>query len=199
MICGVEGVVVKLEEQAVSLKTAGGVSYRIFCGINTVAELATKVGRVVSLRVEMQMREDSVKLYGFSTPEERRAFRLLIKVPGISGHLALAVLSTFPAEQLGVYLAEERSDFLTRVPGIGAKLAKRVTAELSAAAKQGKFGLGIAAERAAADDAHKDALSALVRLGYGPGEVSQALNRAKGESAEELIADTLKELAGGYK
>lgn len=197
MICAIEGLVAELEEQAVLLKTAGGVGYRLFCTTNALAELADKLGQPAELRVEMQTREDGIKLYGFLELEEQRAFRLLIKVQGISGNLALAILSTFSAERLATYLADEQSDFLTEVSGIGGKLAKRTTAELAAAAKKGEFGVPLTAAEQPRGGSRRDAMSALVRLGYGRGEVGRALAAAEGETVEELIVNTLKELANG--
>ncbi len=200
MISAVEGTVTRLEEKAAQLKTAGGVSYSVFCSNATLAKLVP--GQSVELRVHMQMREDGIKLYGFLSGEELRAFDLLIKVQGISGHLALAALSVFPPEQLGSYLATEQSDFLSQVPGIGGKLAKRVTTELAAAAKRGEFGVA-ANGGEVLPSAHRDVFSALTKLGFAPSEVRRAMGEAvsagaKGE-VEELLASALRALEDGNK
>ena len=196
MIAFIEGKVLRADENAVIIKTAGGVGYSLFCSSATLSRLGGgKLGDgnlgdagEVFLLVEMHMREDGIKLYGFLETEEQTAFRQLITVQGVSGVLAMAILSTFTPSQLATHIVSEDAAQLETVSGIGNKMAKRIVGELAAAASKGKFGMGEATPR---DQNHQDALAALVKLGYGRSEAMGALHKAKGKTVEELIQNAL--------
>src|SRR5262249_35783672 len=141
----------------------GGVGYGIFCSSRTLAKLPAK-GTLASLLVETHVREDHIHLYGFADSAERDWFRLLITVQGVGARLGLALLGVLGPDDLPRALAAGDKASLSRAPGVGAKLAGRIIAELKD--KVGAIALGPAAIGLPERGAEADAVSALVNLGY---------------------------------
>jgi len=184
-----------------------GVGYEAHAAPRLLARLAP--GEATSLAIETVVREDMIRLYGFESDDERRAFRLLQGVQGVGAKHALAVLQVLPPDDLHDAVAAEDVAALSRAQGVGRKLAQRIAVELQsklgglAPHAGGEFTL--AARRAAAEGAGTppeagaaaDAVSALVNLGYDGVEARRAVKRAVGEGADNpasLIKAALKEL-----
>ncbi len=181
----------------------GGVGYEVHCPARTLAELPASGGGT-TLFIETHVREDQIRLFGFTSANERYWFRLLQSVQGVGARVALAVLGTLSTGELADAIALGETAQITRTPGVGPKVAQRIAAELKDKARREAGGLSVAAAEAGdAGDvagARSDAISALVNLGYGRAEASAAVAGAlkrTGQSAEagELIRLGLKELA----
>lgn len=184
----------------------GGVGYVAWCPTRTLSALAAPGGEAV-LFVETYVREDVIRLYGFSTALEREWFRMLQNnVQGVGAKVALAVLSTLSAAELANAVALRDAAMVARAPGVGKKVAERIVAELQskapALAGEAAETIGLRQElgRGAAPAPVADAVSALTNLGYSrdmaAGAVAAALKTA-GEDADsaKLIRLGLKELA----
>lgn len=169
----------------------GGLGFRVFVPPARVAQLETQAA--VKLYLHMAVREDSISLYGFANENELAAFRLLISVSGIGPKLALAVLSTWEADELAHILAEDNVKALTSVSGIGPKTAQRICLEL-----RGKL---IPVAEDSAVDLLAGAESALVGLGFRPAELRPVLRGLAKEcnDLEELVRRALTRLAGGER
>ncbi|HML92890.1 Holliday junction branch migration protein RuvA [Methyloceanibacter sp.] len=194
---------------SVSLSAAiidvGGVGYEVTMGARQLGALP-HVGEPVSLSVDMHMREDGVRLYGFATEHERAWFRALQTVQGVGAKVALAVLGTLSVADLANAVALQDKAHVARAQGVGPKVAARIVAELkdkmpalAPAISVPGGGLSPAAELPEGLAA-RDAVSALTNLGYAHGEaamaVSAAIRMAGNEAgAAELIRLGLKELA----
>ena len=152
------------------------------------------------------MREDSIRLFGFESESERDWFRLLQGVQGVGARVALAILSILSPGDLASAIATQDKAMVARAPGVGPKLAARIVAELKD--KAPAFGavdplvakLSGETEADAAPSAMRDAISALVNLGYGRPQAAAAVAaslKKLGEGAETgaLIRQGLKELA----
>jgi Holliday junction DNA helicase RuvA len=181
----------------------GGVGYEVHCPTRTLAGLPAS-GSSTMLFIETHVREDQIRLFGFTSANERYWFRLLQSVQGVGARVALAVLGTLSTGELADAIALGETAQITRAPGVGPKVAQRIAAELKDKAPREAGGLSVAAAVAGgAGDvagARSDAISALVNLGYGRAEASAAVAGAlklAGPSAEagELIRLGLKELA----
>lgn len=185
----------------------GGVGYLVFCSVRTLRSLPEK-GGIVSLHIETHVREDHIHLYGFESVAARSWFTLLQTVQGVGAKVALGILSLYSGNELTQIVAAQDKTALTRVSGVGAKVAGRITAELKD--KVAKMDLGPVAFNAevssaagapkAQQTAAGDAVSALVNLGYGRadafGAVAAAARTLGPEaSVEALITAGLKELA----
>jgi Holliday junction DNA helicase RuvA len=196
MIGKLSGTVDSITEDAVILDV-GGVGYLVQCPSSTLSRLA--VGGHASLMIEMKVSEDAIKLYGFASAEEREWFRLLQTVQNVGGKVALAVLSTLSPRDLQRALALGDKAMIGRAPGIGPKLALRITTELKDKVPtmmlrgEDEGRVAVVAPRGP----EGDAVSALVHLGYSDARAAEAVARAAsalGEGAEAgiLIREALK-------
>jgi len=159
-------------------------------------------GAPVTLLTEMQVREDSMTLFGFVDAAERDAFRLLITVQGVGAKAAMAILSVLTADELAAAIMAGDRAMVARADGVGPKLAQRVVNELAEKIGALPTGGGTTPTGSAAvsdDGAGADAMSALVNLGYGRAEAHAALQRARAGGADDadlsgLIAAALQEM-----
>jgi len=147
----------------------GGVGYEVQVPMGTFYNLPA-LGEKVSLLTHFVVREDAQILYGFGSPQERAAFRELIKISGVGPRTALSVLSGMSVADLAQAITLQEPGRLTKVPGIGAKTAQRLLLEL-----KGKLGADIGAPLGAASGAQSDILQALLALGYNDKEAALAL------------------------
>jgi Holliday junction DNA helicase RuvA len=176
----------------------GGVGYLVFASTRTLASLGPVGGEVV-LHTVMQVSDDDIRLIGFASGDERDWFRLLTSVQGVGARVALAILSTLPGDDLHRAVAGGDHAMIARSPGVGPKLAQRVVHELRD--KVGALALGPAAATAPAPgSAAADAVSALLNLGFRPGEAAAAVGKAEAElgtgaSLDALVRTALKKAA----
>jgi holliday junction DNA helicase RuvA len=166
----------------------GGVGYAIFCSSRTLAKLPAK-GALASLLIETHVREDHIHLYGFADAAERDWFRLLTTVQGVGAKLGLAVLGVLGPDDLVRAIAAGDKASLARAPGVGAKLAGRIVAELKD--KLGTVALGPPAVGLPERGAEADAVSALVNLGYRRLEAFDAITAAVRRLGGTAPVDTL--------
>ena len=106
-----------------------GVGYLVQASARTL-EAIGPVGGEVRLFTEMQVREDSMTLFGFGSAGERDWFRLLTGVQGVGGKVALAILSALPPDELHRAVASGDAAMVARANGVGPKLAARIVNEL---------------------------------------------------------------------
>ena len=178
-----------------------GVGYRVFIPLSTFYELADE-GSPIALNVYTAVREDAIHLYGFRTPEEKQLFELLLSVNGIGPKLAIGLLSGItPAEFIRAVFTEDRQT-LTKIPGVGKKMAERMILELrdrvvKLAPQEPREEAGA---ESSLDALREDALSALVNLGYKKSAAKTVLDRilddpAEGPALETILKRALKELS----
>lgn len=204
MIGKLKGTIDEIGEDHVLIDVQG-VCYVAFCSARTLSGLG-QAGEAAVLHIETFVREDQLKLYGFSSATEREWFRLLQSVQGVGAKVALAVLSTLSSADLANAIALQDKAMVARAPGIGPKVAQRIVTELKnktpAVAGDAPAGIGLKQElgEGTASGPVTDAVSALSNLGYSrdqaAGAVAAAMKTA-GESADSatLIRLGLKELS----
>ncbi len=174
------------------LVDCNGVGYEIDVPMSTFYNLPSLGERVVLLTQQI-VREDAHQLFGFATPNERAAFRELLKISGIGARMALSVLSGMSVGELAQAVTLQDAARLTRVPGIGKKTAERLMLEL-----KGKLGadLGVAAGGLPAADHAGDVLNALLALGYSEKEALSAVKTVPaGGGVYDGIKHALKALS----
>lgn len=199
MIGKLKGIVDSHGEDFVILDVQG-VGYIVHCSGRTLQKLP-RPGEALTLAIETQMREDSIKLFGFLSDVEREWFRLLQSVQGVGAKVALAIQTVLDVAELASAIACQDKAALARAPGVGQKLAARIASELKdKAAASGAPSARVAGLDGGEPAAAQDALSALVHLGYGRPQAAAAVAAsvaALGEDAPaaELILRGLKELA----
>ncbi len=177
----------------------GGVGYLVFCAGRTLAAMPNE-GGAVSLQIETVVREDQFNLYGFLDRREREWFRLLRTVQSVGAKMALAILGLLSPDELALAIAARDKAALTRVSGVGPKLAERMLTELKDKAPVGAMPVSIAGAASGGSSSATDAVSVLVNLGYRQSEafgvVSDAARRLGDDATiESLIQVGLKELS----
>jgi len=198
-----------------------GVGYLVHCSERTLAALPG-VGAHVALYTDLLVREDLMQLYGFATLAEKEWHRLLTSVQGVGAKASLAILGTLGPDGVSRAIALGDWNAVKAARGVGPKTAQRVVNELKdkapevmAMAAMPAAQVGPAPDAAevvesaatpappapppAGPGAQADALSALINLGYAPGEAAGAVARAAGAApeaeTEALIRAALKLLA----
>jgi holliday junction DNA helicase RuvA len=171
----------------------GGVGYLVGASARTLAALGP-VGEAATLFTETLVGEDFIRLVGFASAAERDAFRLLVGVQGVGARVALAILSALePADLTRAVMAQDKAT-VARAQGVGPKLAERIVRELKD--KVGGVALGpAAAAQAVPGGAASDAASALLNLGFRPGEAAAAVAAAEAELGAAASLDALVRLA----
>jgi len=203
MIGRLHGVLLEKQPPQLLLDVAG-VGYEVSAPMTTFYELP-ETGNEIILHTHLAVREDAHVLYGFLREQDRLLFRTLIKVSGVGPKLALAILSGMSADEFVGLVQVGDSVALTKLPGVGKKTAERLVVEMKDRLKdwQGvSLPPGSTAESAAAavggaNAAVKDAISALVSLGYKPQEASRMVGHveAEGMPSEEMIRLALRAAA----
>src|SRR3954471_9793307 len=169
-----------------------GVRHVVTCSLRTLQRLPAR-GEPASLAIETQVREDAIRLFGFTSDAERDWFRLLQSVQGVGAKVALAILGILSAGELATVIGTQDKAAVARAPGVGPKLAARIVAELKdkAPVLSGVDPALIRLSGALADDKApqpvSDAISALTNLGYAQAQASAAIAaalRQAGEAAE---------------
>jgi len=164
-----------------------GVGYELEAPLSTFARLP-ETGQVITLHTHLIVREDAHVLCGFISEEERRLFRLLIKVNSVGAKLALGILSGISADDFIRCVQERNTAALTRLPGVGKKTAERLIIEMRDRLEDielpAAVGLSGTPTSPAMNSAVRDAISALVSLGYKPQEASRLLQNVDTENQD---------------
>jgi len=190
MISYLEGRVISKTDRAVVI-SAGGVGYKAFVPLGVSARLPG-VGETAYLFTHLHVREDGMELYGFLHATELELFELLITVSGVGPRVALAVISTEKPAVLAGAIASEDKNFLTKISGIGRKIAEKLIVELKDKVESLSF--GSQAPGAAALDG--DAIDALVVLGWQVRDAREALQKVPKDitKTELRVKEALKNL-----
>ncbi len=175
-----------------------GVSYEVSVPLSTYDTIGPMDGEV-SLFTVLVVREDDMQLYGFSTRDERRLFKLLTSVSGIGPKTAIGILSAATVKDIYDFIANGNSHALMSMPGIGRKTAERVVLELRD--KIEKVGITAASGiLEGKEDIRSGAVDALMALGYSRLQSERAIREVlKGDaeaakSVEDLVRSALREV-----
>jgi holliday junction DNA helicase RuvA len=197
MITSIQGILVSATPLQAVIELQG-FGYEVNIPVTTAEKLPTP-GATVKLHTLVIYRENAQTLYGFTTAAERDFFRLMIEnVTGVGPKVALGILSRLSLPLLEGAIRAGDIALLAQSPGIGRKIAERLVVELKArlgaSAPIANLGAG------AAEDAnpHRDAVAALIALGYKTADADQAVRRAvlvigPGATTEALIKKALAE------
>lgn len=178
----------------------GGIGYEVHVHPRTDAS-APSIGARVSLRTHLDVKEDSLVLYGFEDSDELEVFRALTSVTRVGPKLALKVLGQLrPHEVIRAIQAKDPAP-LQAVSGVGADTALRIVTELTKKLKKLTMSAPVA-EAAARVDApgsvRGQVASALTNLGYTRAEVDHSLDWASGRVEEPVTLQALLKTALGY-
>jgi Holliday junction DNA helicase RuvA len=146
--------------------------------------------------IEMKVTDDAIRLYGFSTAEEREWFRLLQTVQNVGARVALNVLSALSPRELERATALGDKALVGRAQGVGPKLATRIVTELKDKAPAMMLrghGDETAIVAIAPRGPEADAVAALVKLGYSQSQAAEAVARAAQELGEVPVEQLIRE------
>jgi Holliday junction DNA helicase RuvA len=151
----------------------GGIGFLVYAPRPVLGNLGAP-GTDVALHTVLIVREDSLTLYGFATTEQRSLFETLLSISGVGPRVALALLSSATPDEVRSAVAQNDTARLSRVPGIGKKMAERLVLELKS--KLDLKALPAAAPATpAAVAVNAELADLLVSLGYSSAEASAAI------------------------
>lgn len=191
-------------EPSVAVIECGGVAFKCLTSMHTQRSLP-RIGETATLYTHLNVREDALDLFGFSSKNELNCFKMLTGISGVGPKVALAILSELSPEGVAVAAASGDSKSFTRASGVGPKLGQRIVLELKDKVKKmaGTGGdLQLTPAEAGVISASKNAeqaVQALIVLGYTQSEASQAVARLDSALAtEELIRLALKGMSARF-
>ena len=207
MIHFIHGTLSEVTEGLVVVEAAG-VGYGIHVPATVIGALPP-IGADIKIYTYFSLTQNGVDLYGFLSPEDRAMFTMLLTVSGIGPKGALGILSALTPDDLRMAIVTGDSKAISRAPGVGNKTAQRVVLELkdkldatevfSSALDHGQGG-GAAVDVGAAAGvygAQKEAVEALVALGYSNVEASRAVKKvelSEGMTVDQILKASLKNL-----
>ena len=196
MIAKLTGILDRIYDDAVLIDVMG-VAYRVFVSKRTLQQLPD-LSSPLLLWTETVLRNEQPHLCGFLEEQEVDWFRILTQVQGVGAKVALSILSSLTAREIGDAIASQKSQILSKADGVGPKLASRIVLEL-----KGKKDLPIFSGITSSEiNVHTpvsseidDAISALTNLGYGKQEAETAVSKASQKMSPPITLETLVRLS----
>lgn len=173
-----------------------GIGYKIYTSGSTIAKIP-QINEEVLIYIQQIVREDFVGLYGFLTKEELAMFNLLLTINGVGAKAALSMLSISSVTNLKYAIISKDEKTIVRAPGIGKKIAQRIILELKDKISiEGENIVGHK-DNEESETTVKEALDALLSLGYTEKEAKNALKSVdENDTVENIIKSCLKYLMG---
>ncbi len=205
MFSYIRGPLVEISEDVIVVE-AGGIGWNIHVPLSVLDRLP-RTGETVQVYTSFQVREDAMTLYGFLCRQDLKIFEQLLSVSGIGPKAALGILSALNPDDLRMAVISEDVKAISRAPGIGPKTAKRVILELKdrvrmedvlPTVQDDSLGTLSSAPGQGVEGVAKDAIEALVALGYSLTEATRAVRQVElsdGMSVEAVLKASLKYLA----
>lgn len=171
----------------------GGVTLQVLMSTSDTIDLC-EIGQKVHLHTYLQVKDEQLLMYGFSTVEASYIFKLLLGVSGIGPRTALNLLSSQDPKSLAAAIANGDVDTLSSASGVGKKGAGRIVLEL-----RSKLSLEAAEILPNTKSTDNELVSALTALGYSIAEIRHSiasLGDITNLSLEEKVRRALQQLAG---
>ncbi|NOZ04658.1 MAG: Holliday junction branch migration protein RuvA [FCB group bacterium] len=198
MIDSVAGILMR-KDPTHAIIDVGGVRLKVAISVNTYERLPSTMGKV-ELLTYLHVREDILDLYGFDHQDQRELFLLLINISGIGPRSAMTILSGASTSEFKRRIIAGDVKSLTVIPGIGTKTARRIIIELKEKfVKDTDDDLIALTGGESMRDEIRDALDALVSLGYSRAQAQQAIRKLERSgdltgSLEEIIKRALAKM-----
>jgi holliday junction DNA helicase RuvA len=192
MIAQITGSIIFAGERFLVVET-GGVGYKVYVTTDVLTSLGASEERV-TFWTYLHVRESALDLYGFKTYAEMQFFEVLLSVSGVGPKSALGVMSVAPLDMLKRAIASGDITYLTKVSGVGKRMAEKVVLEL-----KDKLGGGALDVGAEADiKADTDVLDALTAMGYSTREVREVVGKLPQSiiGTKNRLSEALKILGG---
>lgn len=203
MISYIKGPLTEVWEDTIVVET-GGMGWNIHVPL-TVLEALPRIGKEVRIYTSLQVREDAMTLYGFLNRQDLKMFVQLLGVSGIGPKAGLGILSAMGPDDLRMAIISGDAKAISRAPGIGPKTAQRVILDLKDRIRMedvlpenlSSSGLSAASAAGGMEGAGKEAMEALVALGYSMTEAAKAVRQitvTETMTTEDVLKASLKHL-----
>jgi len=188
MIASLTGILTSIGKSEIIIEV-NGVGYLLNVTSKLISTLG-EIGSTLSVFTDLQIKDDKILMYGFTTEADQNFFRLLQTVQGIGPKAALSILSALTINELILAISSGDKAMISRAEGVGPKVAARVTSELSEKVTNMQLILGkkdinntyqenntnsskynFTNEEEQFLDVVEDSISALINLGYTRSEV----------------------------
>jgi len=181
----IKGIVTAKSPSRIVVETAG-IGYELTIPVSAFRKMPD-IGKEALVLVHLVVREDEMKLIGFSSDDERDLFRRLIGLSGVGPSMALQILSGMSPQEFVLAVERQDADALKRIKGVGEKTAKRIIIELKGAKtllppETGKMPEGSAGE----------AVAALMALGLSQNEAGARVEKVLAKNPDLAIEDLIK-------
>ncbi|MGB8455018.1 MAG: Holliday junction branch migration protein RuvA [Anaerocolumna sp.] len=204
MISYIKGELTDVNEEGIMIE-ANGLGYEVRMPLSSLDGLP-KIGSQIKIYTYLYVREDAVGLFGFLNRDDLKVFKLLITVNGIGPKGALGILSAITPDDLRFAVLSDDVKTIAKAPGIGNKTASKLIIELKDKLKledafeqklmnqmDGQLQLNGTGTKTA--DIRKEAIEALIVLGYSPTDASKVVRNIEikdGMTAEDILKLSLK-------
>lgn len=190
MIDYIKGEITELTPTMAVVETSG-MGFAVNISLNTYQQLQDAA--TAHLYIYENITEDSFRLFGFTTKEEREMFLLLISVSGVGAGTARMILSTYAGAELQQIIASEDVKAIARAKGVGPKTAQRIIVDLKdKVLKLGFQAASGAQARTERDERHEEAVAALVALGFQQAASAKVVDRIAKENPDAAISAIIK-------
>ena len=194
MISFLIGNIEEKSEQSIILN-CNNIGYELFCSTNTISTLPL-IGEDCKIYTYLQVKEDGISLFGFSTIDEKELFNKLITVSGVGPKMAISILSGMNISDLIVSILKEDVNILSKIKGLGKKTAERICLELKDKLSPVN---GVLVEDNVVilnEDVINDACEALISLGVSKNEALRLVKQNANENStvEDIISNVLRNM-----
>ncbi|MDD4476755.1 MAG: Holliday junction branch migration protein RuvA [Patescibacteria group bacterium] len=188
MISFIKGKVIANNGAEMSILTAGGVGYKI--AYNPANADKWPIGSEAEILTHLVAREDTLDLYGLASESEKELFIMFLSVSGIGPKTALHLLSLGAVSEINRAIGRGDIEYLTKVSGIGRKIAERILVELKSKIKNFEFNNNEREDSGALSDV----IDGLVAMGYSVSDARETVKKidARNKTREQLIKEALK-------
>lgn len=188
------GDVVAIKDDYIVLQN-NGIGYKIFTSINSMIKLEMGMKNTL-IYTYLNVREDGILLYGFTTEKEINMFILLQLVSKIGPKVALGILSTLTPNQIKLAILRKDFETLCKAPGIGKKTAERLVLELKDRIEKDTVLESEIIDKSEVNEYH-EAINGLMSLGYTRLEVEKIIGTLDTSKMqiEDIIRESLKKLS----
>lgn len=194
MIGFIKGTIEDIAEDR-AVVDCNGIGYNIFMPSSTLAGI--NIGAAVKVYTYLAVREDAMNLFGFLKKQDLDIFKKLITVSGIGPKGGLAIMSVMTADQVRMAIITGDHKAISKAPGVGAKTAMKVIVELKDKVNLEEVSFVSGASAPIESNLQKEAIMALVALGYSEHESAlavKAVDQALYEDVETLIKEALRKM-----
>jgi len=200
MISFIKGILIEKNPTFVIIDVQG-VGFGIYIPLSSFDKIGN-IGEEVKLFTHLNVKEDSLTLYGFFTSEEKVLFEMLIEVSGIGPRTAIGILSGISVNEFRTLILNKNYARLTTIPGIGKKTAERLVLELYDKISKSSFKTtSETSTQITNQELRVEAIQALCSLGFSKPIAEKSVNNTLMSESntitlEELIKKALKTASG---